>query len=178
MISLQPGLRVRNAIPPSASAAPASQPRHQGRDGRLRRRRDHAMVSRPFPSWNRSILTEIYLCHACSCHEIEDGNGRAGLWSSRRRRRHRHRSRHSRLPWPALSAQGQGQGCAGATRPSRRPTVWGAWSLAHAPPPRSSTARTTAASSAPPLGSASICHLPGLWAPGNVATTSRISVSW
>jgi hypothetical protein len=23
-------------------------------------------VSRPFPSWNRSILTEIYLCHACS----------------------------------------------------------------------------------------------------------------
>jgi hypothetical protein len=27
-------------------------------------------VSRPFPSWNRSILTEIYLCHACSCQEI------------------------------------------------------------------------------------------------------------
>jgi len=23
-------------------------------------------------------LTEIYLCHACSYHEIEDGNGRAG----------------------------------------------------------------------------------------------------
>jgi hypothetical protein len=23
-------------------------------------------VSRAFPSWNRSILTEIYLCHACS----------------------------------------------------------------------------------------------------------------
>eukprot|EP01047_Picozoa_sp_COSAG01_P026040 COSAG01_NODE_1664_length_9573_cov_31.637429_8_plen_101_part_00 len=36
-------------------------------------------MSRPFPSWNRPILTEIYLCHACSCHEIEDGNGRAGL---------------------------------------------------------------------------------------------------
>jgi hypothetical protein len=32
-------------------------------------------VSRPFPSWNRPILTEIYLCHACSYHEIEDGNG-------------------------------------------------------------------------------------------------------
>jgi hypothetical protein len=32
-------------------------------------------VSRPFPSWNRSILTEIYQCHACSYHEIEDGNG-------------------------------------------------------------------------------------------------------
>jgi hypothetical protein len=27
-------------------------------------------VSRPFPSWDRSILTEIYLCHACSCHEV------------------------------------------------------------------------------------------------------------
>jgi hypothetical protein len=25
-------------------------------------------VSRPFPSWNRSILTEIYPCHARSCH--------------------------------------------------------------------------------------------------------------
>jgi thiol-disulfide isomerase/thioredoxin len=29
-----------------------------------------APVSRPFSSWNRSILTEIYLCHACSCQEI------------------------------------------------------------------------------------------------------------
>jgi hypothetical protein len=36
-------------------------------------------VSRAFPSWNRSILTEIYLCHACSYHEIEGGNTRAGL---------------------------------------------------------------------------------------------------
>eukprot|EP01047_Picozoa_sp_COSAG01_P010422 COSAG01_NODE_440_length_17033_cov_16.301110_8_plen_256_part_00 len=27
------------------------------------------IVSRPFSSWNRPILTEIYLCHACSCHE-------------------------------------------------------------------------------------------------------------
>jgi hypothetical protein len=27
-------------------------------------------VSRPFSSWNRSILTDIYLCHACSCQEI------------------------------------------------------------------------------------------------------------
>jgi hypothetical protein len=25
-------------------------------------------VSRAFPSWNRSILTEIYPCHARSCH--------------------------------------------------------------------------------------------------------------
>eukprot|EP01047_Picozoa_sp_COSAG01_P052758 COSAG01_NODE_5582_length_4168_cov_2.695257_2_plen_119_part_00 len=27
-------------------------------------------MSRPFPSWDRSILAEIYLCHACSCQEI------------------------------------------------------------------------------------------------------------
>jgi hypothetical protein len=27
-------------------------------------------VRRAFPSWNRSTLTEIYRCHACSCHEI------------------------------------------------------------------------------------------------------------
>jgi hypothetical protein len=36
------------------------------------------IVSAPFPSWNRSILTEIYLCHACSYQEIEDGNGAPG----------------------------------------------------------------------------------------------------
>jgi hypothetical protein len=35
-------------------------------------------VSRPFPSWNRSISTEIYLCHACSDHESKDGNARTG----------------------------------------------------------------------------------------------------
>jgi hypothetical protein len=35
-------------------------------------------VSRAFPSWKRSILTEIFLCHACSYHETEDGNARAG----------------------------------------------------------------------------------------------------
>jgi hypothetical protein len=27
-------------------------------------------VRRAFPSWMRSIVTEIYLCRACSCHEI------------------------------------------------------------------------------------------------------------
>jgi hypothetical protein len=36
------------------------------------------VVSRAFPSWKRSVLTEIYLCHACSYHEIEDGNTRVG----------------------------------------------------------------------------------------------------
>jgi hypothetical protein len=28
-------------------------------------------VSRAFLSWNLSILTEIYLCHACSYHKIQ-----------------------------------------------------------------------------------------------------------
>jgi hypothetical protein len=43
------------------------------RDGRRRRAASPpglCLVSRPFPSWNRPILTEIYLCHACSCQEI------------------------------------------------------------------------------------------------------------
>jgi hypothetical protein len=35
-------------------------------------------VSQAFPSWNRSMLTEIYLCHACSYQAIEDGNARTG----------------------------------------------------------------------------------------------------
>jgi hypothetical protein len=29
-----------------------------------------AGVSWAFPAYTRSTLTEIYLCHACSCHEI------------------------------------------------------------------------------------------------------------
>jgi hypothetical protein len=32
--------------------------------------RTHSTAKGGFPSWNRSILTEIYLCHACSCQEI------------------------------------------------------------------------------------------------------------
>eukprot|EP01047_Picozoa_sp_COSAG01_P048264 COSAG01_NODE_4686_length_4811_cov_4.669355_9_plen_120_part_00 len=35
------------------------------------------MVSRAFPSWNRSIWPEICLCHACAYPKIEDGNARA-----------------------------------------------------------------------------------------------------
>jgi hypothetical protein len=35
-------------------------------------------VRRAFPSCTRSILTGVYLCHACSCQEIEGGNARAG----------------------------------------------------------------------------------------------------
>eukprot|EP01047_Picozoa_sp_COSAG01_P040868 COSAG01_NODE_3465_length_6056_cov_32.665268_4_plen_147_part_00 len=37
------------------------------------------IVSRAFSSWKRSILSEIYLCHACSYQEIEDGNARTGM---------------------------------------------------------------------------------------------------
>eukprot|EP01047_Picozoa_sp_COSAG01_P111992 COSAG01_NODE_40764_length_459_cov_67.063889_1_plen_121_part_10 len=36
-------------------------------------------MSPAFPSCTRSILTEIYLCHACSCHAIEDGNAWTGI---------------------------------------------------------------------------------------------------
>jgi serine/threonine protein kinase len=36
-------------------------------------------VSRAFSSGKLSILTAIYLCHACSHHEIEDGNAWAGI---------------------------------------------------------------------------------------------------
>jgi metal-dependent amidase/aminoacylase/carboxypeptidase family protein len=32
--------------------------------------RTYADVSRPFLSWDRSILAEIFLCHACSCQEM------------------------------------------------------------------------------------------------------------
>jgi hypothetical protein len=47
-------------------------------------------VSPAFPSWNRSILTEIYLCHACSYQSIEDGNAWAGGTS----------------PWAVVGARG------------------------------------------------------------------------
>eukprot|EP01047_Picozoa_sp_COSAG01_P005143 COSAG01_NODE_173_length_23099_cov_37.564783_15_plen_108_part_00 len=42
----------------------------KGRGAGLRQGDGCQHVSRPFPSWNRSILTEIYLCHACSCQEM------------------------------------------------------------------------------------------------------------
>lgn len=38
--------------------------------------RRRACGARAFPSLMRAVLTEIYTCHACSCHEIEDGNAR------------------------------------------------------------------------------------------------------
>jgi hypothetical protein len=43
-----------------------------------------ASVSRPFPSWNRSILTEVYLCHACSCQEILRTETAGQAYSKRR----------------------------------------------------------------------------------------------
>jgi hypothetical protein len=79
------------------------------------------MSHRPFPSWNRSILTEIYLRHACSCHEIESrrfhfgiglrfpyvtpglvtqlrmetpGQALPGVWAHGHRRRPPHHRRH------------------------------------------------------------------------------------
>jgi hypothetical protein len=36
------------------------------------------IVSRALPSWNRSILAEICLCHACAYQATEDGNTPAG----------------------------------------------------------------------------------------------------
>jgi hypothetical protein len=50
---------------------------------RLQKQALGAAVSRAFPSWDRSILTEIYLCHACSYHEVEDGNARTGVLAQR-----------------------------------------------------------------------------------------------
>jgi hypothetical protein len=41
-----------------------------------------------FPSCARSILTEIYLCHACSCHETLSGNAAAGGLRARRHLQH------------------------------------------------------------------------------------------
>jgi hypothetical protein len=45
-------------------------------------------LRRAFPSCTRSILTEMYLCHACPCQEIEDGNAAAvGVHGSRQQAR-------------------------------------------------------------------------------------------
>jgi hypothetical protein len=64
--------------------------RHEDRDGQLcvvteppteaeeESDESYAEVSRALLSSTRSILTEIYLCHACSCHKVKDGNARAG----------------------------------------------------------------------------------------------------
>jgi hypothetical protein len=74
---------------PGASAKPVLRLGGGGRGGAPTR------VSRAFPSWNRSMLTDIYLCHACSYQEIENGSARTGS------------------EWPAQNAQ-----------PSRGNTSW------------------------------------------------------
>jgi hypothetical protein len=58
--------------PPPAAFGAAAVARPHADSPLLGWRRDnsHGMVSRPFPSWNRSILTDIYLCDACSCQKI------------------------------------------------------------------------------------------------------------
>eukprot|EP01047_Picozoa_sp_COSAG01_P051849 COSAG01_NODE_5390_length_4291_cov_3.107109_3_plen_237_part_00 len=62
-----PALTQSSDLPIRASGGAATPTRAQSVAG--------PVVSGPFPSWNRSILTESYLCHACSCHGIEDRNG-------------------------------------------------------------------------------------------------------
>eukprot|EP01047_Picozoa_sp_COSAG01_P036679 COSAG01_NODE_2874_length_6937_cov_4.473823_9_plen_103_part_00 len=78
------------------------------------RRGDTGGVSRPFGSWNRSILTEIYLCHACLCQEIEDGNTRAPgrrRWHARDGRpAHR---RQLQQVWLAAAEPSRACGCKG-----------------------------------------------------------------
>jgi hypothetical protein len=62
--------------------------------------------ARAFPSLMRSVLTEICLCHACSCHEIEDGNARGS--TRRPTARDRRRCPGARR----LSVAGGGRQCA------------------------------------------------------------------
>jgi hypothetical protein len=57
----------------------APRPRRIGGVARCWMRWHALVVSRAFPSWNRSILTGIDLCHACSDYKIEDANARAGV---------------------------------------------------------------------------------------------------
>ena len=63
------------AFPPAAAAEPPSPPTTLLHNlGIMREAASRAEVSRPNPPWTtRSMLTEIYLCRACSCHEDEGG---------------------------------------------------------------------------------------------------------
>jgi serine/threonine protein kinase len=55
--------------------------------------------------WNRSILAEIYLCHACSDHETEDGNGLCIVRSTAPPRTWRPRTRRCRATTRARCAR-------------------------------------------------------------------------
>jgi hypothetical protein len=66
------------------------------------------IVRQPFPSWRRSILTEIYPCHTCSCQEIlrMETPGQAlhdhqatRVQSTEQRRRERAERRAQRAAW-------------------------------------------------------------------------------
>eukprot|EP01047_Picozoa_sp_COSAG01_P032097 COSAG01_NODE_2306_length_7946_cov_4.903148_1_plen_218_part_00 len=53
---------------------------------RRRRPRRRRPVSRAFPSWNRSILTEVHLCHACSITKLRmetPGQADRARWQAR-----------------------------------------------------------------------------------------------
>jgi hypothetical protein len=99
-------VRVDAAPPPAPFLCTFTPSRHSKADGRAdagkvaegHARRERAererreaevaaqveVVRRAFPSWKRSILTEIHLCHACSYQEIEDGGkSRSGRRSRR-----------------------------------------------------------------------------------------------
>jgi hypothetical protein len=100
--------------PPCARAAAAAppdvqrllwHPRWAGRGSAAsraggRRHPEMAAVGRAFPSWKRSTLTEIYLCHACSDHAIEDGHASTGggRWGCR--------AASSASSWPSRSTSG------------------------------------------------------------------------
>jgi hypothetical protein len=72
------GARVERPLLLALTAGHDMGSRPEGSSLLLRRRAPPRWVSRAFPSWKRVTLTEIYLCHACSDHEVEDGNARAG----------------------------------------------------------------------------------------------------
>jgi hypothetical protein len=125
-----------------------------------------ADVVRPPWPWNRSILAEIYLCHACSCHETLRIWKRPGRWRTTRRCApprcsaacRRQASAPSTWPTPSTRTRrttsrrcrGCGRSLAPATRRCRRaPARASPLPL----PPRPRTRRTTksrALASAPP----------------------------
>jgi hypothetical protein len=89
-----------------------------------------------FPSCTRCIVTEIYLCHACSCHEISRmETPRAGArWAralrSPRRRRRRNVLRRLRERQPRRAAcprrrreAAQRPAARSGARPSRHPLM-------------------------------------------------------
>eukprot|EP01047_Picozoa_sp_COSAG01_P006727 COSAG01_NODE_247_length_20443_cov_52.339543_7_plen_200_part_00 len=78
---------LRGTLRPSRSRSRSRSRSDFGRSWAFRMRTPaQTSVSRPFPSWSRSILAEIYLCHACSCQETlrtePAGQVARGCWRS------------------------------------------------------------------------------------------------